>query len=272
MSYHGLTGEYQLVDTGLHTLSDSFSRVKCLGFHGVNVTIPHKESIIKLLDEVSEEAKQIGAVNTILFSKNGSCGYNTDVFGFSKSLDEALKRANIDTDWSRSTLVLGAGGAARAVIAGLMDLGYLDISVFARSKEKSTAFVKDLCQKLGPKGELMLESTAIRPVDTLDESVLNDKSIVVNATPIGMDGNPPPDWLLSAISSLDRRAFIYDLVYSRLTDQPTPIESIAQLLGLASIDGTEMLIYQALRAFEIWTGLLVPVDCMKNALVRRSHS
>ncbi|MBX9667050.1 MAG: shikimate dehydrogenase [Candidatus Obscuribacterales bacterium] len=273
LSYCGLTGEYQLLDTGLHTLSDSFARVKRLGFNGVNVTIPHKENIIKLLDDVSQEAKQIGAVNTIKFSKNGTAtGFNTDVFGFSKSLTEALKRESIDTEWSRSTLVLGSGGAARAVVAGLMELGYLDISVFARTKEKGTEFVKDLCRKLGPKGELMFESTAIRAVDSLDESVLNDKSILINATPIGMDGNPPPDWLLGAISSLDRRAFIYDLVYSRLTDQPTPIESVAQLLGLSSIDGTAMLIFQALRAFEIWTGMQVPVDCMKNALARRCCS
>ncbi len=268
--YSGLKGEYVLFDVDPKRLESSLQELAARGLRGVNVTIPHKQAVMPFLTELSDEARYVGAVNTIVFEDGGKTwqGHNTDVYGFSKSLSEALEREHVDKEWSKAVLVVGCGGAARAVVAGLCDLGYMDISVYGRDSEKAKSFVSSIAKSFGPKGDLLLQSNLLRAVESIeDEQMLGTKFLLVNATPMGQDAKPLPDWFSECVSKLDRRAFIYDLVYSRM-DMATPLEDLAQSLRLASIDGLDMLIYQAARAFEIWTGHAVPAECMKNALER----
>lgn len=268
--YHGLRGTYRLFDIDPIDLESTLPELGKQGLRGVNVTIPHKQAVMPFLPELSDEAKYVGAVNTIVFDKDGRCqtGHNTDVYGFSKSLSEALDREHIDKEWSKSVIVIGCGGAARAVVAGLCDLGYFDIAVYGRDSQKARMFVSSLAKSFGSKGDLLLQSNLLRVIENLeDEDELRNKFLLVNATPMGQDAKPLPDWFSSCVAKLDRRAFIYDLVYSKM-DMATPLEELARSKGYASIDGLDMLVYQAARAFEIWTGLAVPADCMRNALER----
>jgi len=268
--YLGLKGEYRLFDIAPENLESSLAEIAKRGLRGVNVTIPHKQAVMPFLTELSEEAGYVGAVNTIVFDDGGRSrkGHNTDVYGFSKSLSEALERERIDTQWSKSVVVVGCGGAARAVVAGLCELGYFDISVYGRDSEKAQTFVSSLAKSMGSKGDLLLQSNLLRVIANLeDENALRNKFLLVNATPMGQDSKPLPDWFSACVAKLDRRALIYDLVYSRM-DMATPLEDLAQSKGYASIDGLDMLIYQAARAFEIWTGRAVPAECMKEALER----
>lgn len=274
-------------------LPAKFNWLKKNGFNGVNVTIPHKQAVMPLLDEIVDGAESVGAVNTIVFddvknvkkdldgAKNvnadqtnalenvsrRSTGHNTDVYGFSKSLVETLQHEQIDTEWSKSAIVIGCGGAARAVVAGLYELGYLDISIFGRDKQKANDFVVQLAKSLGPRGQLLIESSLLRCVESLTDEILSTKFILINATPAGQNEEPLPDWLSNAVGKLDKRALVYDLVYSK-TEFPTALEECSRANSLASVDGLDMLIYQAARAFEIWTGRTVPPDCMKASLNR----
>lgn len=277
-------------------LPAKFNWLKKNGFNGVNVTIPHKQAVMPLIDEIVDDARSVGAVNTIVFddvsnvrsdnksvfddaenagaksnalenASSRSTGHNTDVYGFSKSLAETLKHEQIDTEWSKSAIVLGCGGAARAVVAGLCELGYLDISIFGRDKQKANDFVVQLAKSLGPRGQLLLEGSLLRCVESLTDEILSTKFVLINATPAGQNEEPLPDWLSNAVAKLDKRALVYDLVYSK-TEFPTPLEECARANSLASVDGLDMLVYQAARAFEIWTGRTVPPDCMKAGLNR----
>lgn len=267
LSFHHLQGEYRLLDIHPDELPSKFDELKGLGFDGVNVTIPHKQAVMPLLNEVVADAKSVGAVNTIVFSGDKAIGHNTDVYGFARSLNEAIVREKIDTDWSKSVLLIGCGGAAKAVVAGLCELGFLDISVFGRDSKKSNIFVRELANSLGPRGQLLLEGAMLRTVERLDEDSLSAKFLLVNATPAGQSGEPLPDWFSESLARLDKRTLVYDLVYSK-TEFPTALEECARKLSLPSVDGLDMLVYQAARAFEIWTGLAVPADCMKVAVGR----
>lgn len=268
LSYLGLKGGYRLFDIDPIDLESSLFELGKQGLRGVNVTIPHKQAVMPFLTELTDEAKYVGAVNTIVFDDDGKrlTGHNTDVYGFSKSLTEALEREHVDKLWSKAVLVIGCGGAARAVVAGLCDLGYYDIAVYGRDSQKAHTFVSSLAKSFGSKGDLLLQSNLLRVIENLeDENEIRSKLLLVNATPMGQDAKPLPDWFSACVSNLDRRAFIYDLVYSKM-DMATPLEELAQSKGYASIDGLDMLIYQAARAFEIWTSRAVPVECMRGAL------
>lgn len=267
LSFHNLNGEYRLLDIQPDQLAVKFDELKRTGFDGVNVTIPHKQAVIPLLDEVVEDARSVGAVNTIVFSGGKTVGHNTDVYGFSRALRDAIDRENIDTNWSKSVLVIGCGGAAKAVVAGLCEMGFLDISIFGRDFKKSSKFVVELANSLGPRGQLLIEGSMLRSVEQLNEESLSAKFLLVNATPVGQNGEPLPDWFSEALARLDKRTLIYDLVYSK-TEYPTTLEERARALSLPSVDGLDMLVYQAARAFEIWTGRAVPSDCMKAGLRR----
>ncbi len=265
LSFHRLDGEYRLLDIQAAQLAVKFDELKRSGFDGVNVTIPHKQAVIPLLDEVVEDARSVGAVNTIVFSGGKTVGHNTDVYGFSRALSDAIDRENIDTNWSKSVLVIGCGGAAKAVVAGLCEMGFLDISIFGRDFRKSSNFVVEIANSLGPRGQLLIEGSMLRSVEHLNEESLSAKFLLVNATPAGQNGEPLPDWFSEALARLDKRTLVYDLVYSK-NEYPTVLEERARALSLSSVDGLDMLVYQAARAFEIWTGRAVPSDCMKAGL------
>ena len=234
----------------LKTAIDGFA---AFGLQGFNITIPHKQTIMPLLTEVSDVAQAIGAVNTVWWSERGWCGTNTDAAGFTAPLQ------TLGRDWTDSpALILGNGGAARAVVAACHQLGCPEILVVGRSADKLTAFAQSWqTSPLKPK-------ISTHSWDTLNKLLL-EVGLVVNATPIGMAPNIDSSPLSEAqINLLPQQAIVYDLIY---TPRPTRLLQQAQANGLITFDGLEMLVQQGAAALEKWIQQTPPVDVMRQALL-----
>ncbi|MDV3353018.1 shikimate dehydrogenase [Leptothoe sp. ISB3NOV94-8A] len=234
----------------LKTAIDGFAAV---GLKGFNITIPHKQTIMPLLTDVSEVAQAIGAVNTVWWSDQGWCGTNTDAAGFIAPL-KALSR-----DWSHApALILGNGGAARAVVAACHQLGCSNVLVVGRSADKLAAFAQSW--EMSP----LQPNLSVHTWDRLDE-LLPMAGLVVNATPIGMapkiEASPLTDGQMALLPS---QTIAYDLIY---VPRPTRFLQQASAAGLVTFDGLEMLVQQGAAALEIWTQQSPPVDVMRQALL-----
>ncbi|MEM1239817.1 MAG: shikimate dehydrogenase [Cyanobacteria bacterium P01_H01_bin.26] len=235
----------------LKTAVDGFAAI---GVRGFNITIPHKQAIIPLLDEVSAVAEAIGAVNTVGWSERGWCGTNTDALGFMAPLK------SLERDWTQiPTLILGSGGAARAVVAACYQLGCPEIWVAGRSANKLAAFAKSW--QTSP----LQPNMSVYSMDSLD-GLLPQAGLVVNATPVGMAPQDMSPLSLEQIARLPRQAIVYDLIY---TPRPTRLLQRAAEIGLTAIDGLEMLVQQGAAALEIWTQKPPPVAVMRQALLER---
>ncbi|MEM7590945.1 MAG: shikimate dehydrogenase [Cyanobacteria bacterium P01_A01_bin.83] len=227
-----------------------FTAVDLLGF---SITIPHKQDIIPLLTEISDDAANIGAVNTVWRTASGWKGTNTDAAGFMAPL-KAMSR-----DWNSVTpVILGNGGAARAVIAGLTNLGCPEIHVVGRNPDKIAKFHQSWSHS--PKITSVLK---IHNWDNLS-SLIPAADLLVNTTPVGMsphiDASPVAPNLMQKLKS---QAIAYDLIY---TPNPTQFLKLAQAQGATTIDGLEMLVQQGAIALEIWLQQSVPVEVMRNSL------
>ena len=234
-------------------LSKAIAGFEVIGVQGFNITIPHKQSIMILLSKVTGAAKMAGAVNTVWYTESGWQGTNTDVEGFVAPLKE------ISRDWSSTTaIVLGNGGAARAVVAGLAELGCSGIQIVGRDHQKLLNF-SQTWQNM-PKIAPLLK---VHSWETLPE-LLSSADLLVNTTPVGMYphiNNSPISQEL--IQQLKPDAIAYDLIY---TPSPTKFLSFAAARGLKAIDGLEMLVQQGAAALEIWLQQPVPIDTMRNSL------
>ncbi|HYJ92956.1 MAG TPA: shikimate dehydrogenase [Pyrinomonadaceae bacterium] len=220
-----------------------------LNFHGFSVTNPHKQAIIKYLDQIDETARAIGAVNTVNIVDDKLVGYNTDAFGFIQPL---IKRFG-DLKDARAAVV-GAGGAARACVSSLVDTG-AEVTVFSRDITKAQTLAKEFnssAQKLEA-GNSELETD----FSTFD--------IVVNATPIGTRGERENN-TIAAARHLQNVKLVYDLVYN---PAETRLLRESRLAGTDTLNGFEMLIAQATKQFEIWTGKPAPIDEMVTAARKR---
>lgn len=227
-----------------------FSAVDLVGF---SITIPHKQDIIPLLDEISDDAATIGAVNTVYRTASGWKGTNTDVDGFVAPLK------TISQDWTKVTpVVLGNGGAARAVIAGLVNLGCHEIHVVGRNRDKLARFYQSW--------EHIPTISSILKIHNWDNlsSLLPAADLLINTTPVGMspqiDASPIDAELMQKLKS---GAIAYDLIY---TPNPTQFLKLAQAQGATAIDGLEMLVQQGVAALKIWLQQPVPLDVMRDSL------
>lgn len=234
-------------------LATAIAGFSSTGVKGFNITIPHKQSIVSLLSEITNTAKMVGAVNTVWESGSGWKGTNTDVEGFVAPLKEMSR------DWSQSTaIVLGNGGAARAVVAGLAELGCGAIHIIGRDRQKLVTFYQSWNNT--PQITQLLK---VHYNETLPE-LLPIADLLVNTTPVGMyphiDNSPISEQL---IKQLKPDAIAYDLIY---TPSPTKFLSFAANRGLKTIDGVEMLVQQGAAALKIWLQQPVPVNTMRNAL------
>ena len=223
------------------------------GLVGFSITIPHKQKIIPLLTEISEDAANIGAVNTVWRTESGWKGTNTDAVGFIAPL-KAMSR-----DWTRMTpVVLGNGGAARAVIAGLTNLGCQEIHVVGRNPDKLALFYQSWSHATNISSILKIHNW-----DNLS-SLIPAADLLVNTTPVGMsphtDASPIDATLMQKLKT---DAIAYDLIY---TPNPTQFLKLARNRGATAIDGLEMLLQQGVAALEIWLQQPVPVDVMRNSL------
>lgn len=238
----GLEAAYIPMPVKPENLEAALRALPKMGFQGVNLTVPHKETAVKLVDTLDATAKRTGAVNTIVVKEDGSLeGRNTDVYGFSESLDYA---SGTDSNAGATALVLGAGGAARAIVAALIDEKCRVIRITNRTREKADAIAA------------MMKSsrTSIEVIPWDDRSdALDGATLVVNTTLLGMRGQPTLDLDLA---SLSQGAIVADIVYAPLE---TPLLTAARELGLTTLNGLRMLVEQARPGFQAWFGLLPPV-------------
>ena len=222
------------------SLKTAIEAIRALNLAGVNVTIPHKESVIPYLDVVSEEALFIGAVNTIINQEGTLTGHNTDGRGFMRSLAEN----NISPD-NKKMLIVGAGGASRAI-------GYY------LSEKADTLYLYDIDRMKLEK--LASDLSAVRGnIHILNNIVAGDFDVLINATPLGLKATDP---LPFDVSGLSPRQTVCDLIYKK-----TPLLSQAEKKGCRTNNGLGMLLWQGVLAFELWTGTFPPVDIMRNALL-----
>lgn len=223
-----------------------------LGVQGFNVTIPHKQAVMPHLATVTDISQAVGAVNTVWRTADGWAGTNTDVTGFMAPLRDS------DRDWTQARVViLGNGGAARAVVAGCVTLGCTDLWLVGRNQDKLQHFVKSWATSpLKPQ----LQTCLITEVDAL----LAETTLLVNTTPVGMHPQTEHSPVTAEqVNRLPDEAIAYDLIY---TPSPTRFLKLATQRGLETFDGSEMLVQQGAAALKIWTQQTPPVEVMRHTL------
>lgn len=237
LARHGIAGHYVPLDIAPDTLEQALAMLPKLGFVGANVTIPHKERALALADQVTPLARRIGAANTLVFTETGFQADNTDAYGFTWNILDRVP------DWSpRRVALIGAGGASRAVIAALQDRGAQQILLTNRSPERAQALAMEF-------------GASVTPVPWSQRAeMLDGCDTLVNATSLGMTGQPPLDLPLDA---LPKGAVVNDLVYAPLE---TPLLAQANAQGHIAVDGLGMLLHQAVPGFERWFGQRPQVD------------
>lgn len=229
-----ITGYYVPIEVAPGRLREGFDALRTLGFRGANVTVPHKEDAIKIADQVSDRARAIGAANTITFLENGDIhADNTDGIGFLENLRQSRPGWQPEAG---PAAVLGAGGAARAVIAALLDAGAPEIRLTNRSPARAEALAK----LFGPKVTLIPWEEAAQ--------IFEGAALAVNSSVLGMAGQPRFDIPLDA---LPETALATDLVYTPLDTQ---FLQAARARGCATVDGLGMLLHQGAPGFERWFG------------------
>ena len=245
----GIDGHYVPMDVAPDDLDTVIKAMPKMGFVGANVTIPHKEAVMPLVDQLSESARVIGAVNTLVFNADGTIlGDNTDGYGFIENLRQGAQ------DWqpdSGPAMVLGAGGAARAIVYSLLQAGVPCVRVSNRTKVRAETLRADF----GARVEVVdWEQAAF---------ALDEVTTLVNTTSLGMLGKAPLEICLDALSS---DATVTDIVYSPLE---TGLLSQARAKGCQTVDGLGMLLHQAVPGFEAWFGTRPEVDAgLRNEVLR----
>jgi shikimate dehydrogenase len=240
----GIAGDYRIEPVRPEAVADFVSHLAARGYVGCNVTIPHKESVLALTVP-DAPALAVGAANTLWFEDGVLRATNTDVEGFIGNLDASAPH------WRGGghALVLGAGGSSRAVIFGLLERGMARVSVANRTLARA----EDLAERFGPAVEALAWDEVVELMPRVD--------VLVNATSLGMAGQPP---LELDIAALPTTAVVADLVYVPLV---TPLLAAARARGLHTADGLGMLLHQAVRGFALWFGPTPQVTAELRALV-----
>jgi shikimate dehydrogenase len=232
-------------------LRDAVRAVMPLGLCGLNITVPHKEKVLSSLDALSEEARLIGAVNTIEIRNGLLIGPNTDGRGFLRSLAD---QGRMDPK-GKSFLFIGSGGAARAVSFSLALAGASEIVFHDLDEKKANRLARDIREKTGISAESISQKSLIGAAEKAD--------CLINATPLGLKKN---DRLPIQRSLINRKHLVCDLVYN---PAETALLRTAKQKSAGTLPGIGMLLYQGVIAFEIWTGAKAPVPVMKKALLQQ---
>lgn len=245
----GLRGFYIPMDVARDDLEKVIRTLPRMGFVGANVTVPHKEAMMAIADKISDRATLIGAANTLIFREDGTIhADNTDGYGFIENLRHGAP------DWRADAgpaVVLGAGGAARAVIAALTDAGAPEIILSNRTRVRAERLKEDFGQR-------------VRVVDWVQAgNALDDAALVVNTTSLGMVGQPE---LRVPLDGLRKGQVVTDLVYTPLK---TRLLLAAEQAGCVTVDGLGMLLHQAVPGFERWFGIRPVVDDEARAAALR---
>lgn len=256
LQYLNISGNYRAFETKESELTKVFNQLKDSGIKGFNVTIPHKVKIAQLLDELTETAKLIGAVNIVTFRDSKSIGDNTDAVGFWEAIPENLRKKIPD----KKVSVLGCGGSAYAIVIALLLNKVKNIKVYGRDLEKLTNFKAFIESR-----NKMLNFGANIEIDLLGKINLRDTFMLVNTTPLGMypevDNSP---LTINDLSKLPKNAFVYDIIYNPLE---TKLLCDASSLKLTTLNGIEMLIRQGAASLGIWLEQgVAPLGVMRLAL------
>ena len=227
---YGIDGAYIPLGVPPERFGQAVRSLVDLGFRGANVTIPHKLAAFEICDEVAPFARRAGAVNTLVFRDGRIEGSNTDGFGFLESIREAAPGWRADAG---PAVLLGAGGAARAIAAALLDAGAPRVTLVNRTPAKAEALARDLGG----------------PINVADRPPLAEAALLVNTTSLGMQGQPPLEMELGALAT---SAVVADIVYVPLE---TRLLAAARARGLVAVDGLGMLLHQARPGFEAWFGV-----------------
>lgn len=239
IAQHHLQGEYKAIEIAPENLKDGVQKLIDEGYAGFNVTIPHKQEIFKLCESVDDVAHKIGAVNTVVIKNGRLHGTNTDAFGFIENVHQSTFGVDF---MHRPCVVLGAGGAARAIVYGLIEAGAKEIIITNRTSEKAREVA-------------MMDKNIVRVADWEKRTeVLKGAGFLVNTTSLGMGGKEP---LEIDLSTLPKDATVSDIVYAPLMTQ---LLKDAEIRGHQIVTGIGMLLHQARPAFEKWFGVLPDVD------------
>ena len=243
---HGIDGAYVPLPVSPERFGPAIRALADLGFRGANVTIPHKEAALAACDTVEEEARRIGAVNTLIFHEDGRIeGWNTDGWGFLESLKEQAPAFHVKRG---PAVILGAGGGARAVAHALLSQGCPRLTLVNRRPARAEALAAEL-------------TAHGAPVAVAATPPLKDAALLVNTTSQGMQGQPP---LLIDLAPMPAGSVVADIVYVPLE---TPLLATARARGLTAVDGLGMLLHQGRRGFQAWFGTMPQVDAGLRALV-----
>jgi shikimate dehydrogenase len=247
LAQHGLAGTYVPLAIKAKDLRAALRALPALGFSGCNLTIPHKEAALAIVDTVDPLARRIGAMNCVVVAPDGSlAGYNYDAFGFIESIREAQATWRADAG---PIVVIGAGGGARAVLAGLIDAGAREIRLVNRTPARAHTLASELG---GP----------IKPVAWADRAAaLAGAAMLINTTNQGMVGEPVLDL---ALDQLPPRALVSDIIY---IPRETPLLAAARKRGNPTVNGLGMLLHQARPAFRAWFGIMPDVTPELRALI-----
>lgn len=244
---YGLPGHYIPMPVKEADLEQVLRTLPKAGFVGINVTLPHKVEVMKLCDRITDRATLIGAVNTVTFLPDGTMmGDSTDGVGFTASLSQGAP------DWDASAgpvVVLGAGGASRAVVAALIEAGANDIRLLNRTRTKAEALQSDFGSRV----------TVVDWIKAGDE--IAEAATLVNTTSLGMEGKPP---LTVPLDGLKPGTVVTDIVYTPLE---TDLLRVAREKGCKTVDGLGMLLHQAVPGFERWFGRRPEVDEAARAVL-----
>lgn len=256
----GFEGEYTFFEVKPEELVEFIEKFrKDSSMQGLSVSLPHKETILELIDDVNGHAKKIGAVNTVVKENGRLVGYNTDYLGFVRSMEEVGGVKN------KNFVVYGAGGAARAIVYGILEGGGKVLSILNRTVSKAEEMAEEFSKMFGVKidsGPLSMVNQEAEYSDAL----LVDKAVLVQTTSI---------WTLQPGSAkevekmfnplfIDGFSTVVDIAYKPLI---TPLLAMAKEAGCQIVTGEKMLLYQAVEQFELWTGKKAPVEAMRKTLV-----
>ena len=252
----GLDCSYEAFDIDPASLPAAIREFKDQGIAGLNVTIPHKESMLSLVDELTDEARAVGAVNTVTFGGSRVQGDNTDVYGVAASLEQYRQEIR-----DRIVVLIGAGGSARAIIYALIDrFAPAEIAIANRTRRRAQELIADI--------EPYAKKTKLRAISGSDEDLellMPSASLVINATPVGMfplvDHSPIGDQI-----SFHPDQVVLDLIYTPLE---TRFLSLASKCGARTISGLEMFLHQGARSFEIWLGRQMPLEQIRPVILNQ---
>lgn len=239
---------YELWDRPPIELPDAVAELRADAFLGANITIPHKERVVPLIDRTTEEATATGAVNTITREGRRLVGHNTDVAGFDIAMDRLVGRQKMP----KTAIVLGAGGGARAIVYGLIRAAFQRVVVFNRHLHRAEGLVRHFARSAAH-----MDLKAMPWHESIIESEIAKAKLLVNATSVGLTSDATPIPAAALIPDL----LVLDLIYKR-----TRLLRDAEAAGCTVMDGELMLLHQGAASFALWTGQAAPLEVMADAL------